>query len=1129
MSINFKKILLAGTALVAVAAFTTQAQALPRVMTAGGTWASSAVPNAATALIADAVTGDAVDITTGAATLLITSGGPTDGGGTNIFSLGAVTDSGAGVGAISITGNTTAGAESVTIASGVIDGNFTVAHADAQATTNQTIAITGGLTVGGAMSVTSVEATAAETQIMTVGGALAVTTTTALTAGALVAGGTTGALTVTGNTTFGGNVTVTGGAGHATANTYTLTLNGATNAFSGAGGLILADGGAGSDAILALSGATAQTVSGIIAGGAVGKINIANALGATFSGTVAGALITIENGGAALNSAATFQNTVASAITLGGAGTGTNTVTFDGTTAGFTATGAIAGAAAGETDNIAVTNTSGAARTITLATASVTNLDNLSVTGSTGTLLTTGQNLTVTASSIGAGATLATTGNTLTTNSTVTGTLRMGGGAVTGTTDGSSAGVGTLDMTVTGTHTGNIGGTTSLAAINVATGAVLTATAAVNATTTTLTGTGTVALGALAHAVTTNIVAAVTGDGAITIADGATTTAVTGNIGTSGSKVATLAIAGAAANLLTTTGNLYINAITANDADTIQFLGTSAAPQTVSGTITDGIVTVGNGVLTSDVTFSGALSSIASGGVTLAATGTFNANAGFTGVYTNLGTTQVNAGKTLTVGNLDEASVGTFNIVVDKTAAVQTFGKIAETGDVDVSNDTIHFVVTGAQPLTTGASVLDNVFGGTAQNTIAGATVTDNSFIYSFALVNDTNNVDVTVTAAAMADVGTTPGNVSVGDVLITDLAASANAQINTIQGNLAAAGTEAEANAVLEAVQPTVDGGAQTAALDVGFATQGISDTRMAAIRSGDGTSGMAAGSSGNGVTMWLQGYGQTANQDLRSGIAGYDANTLGGALGVDSANLMDHGTIGIAFNYGVTNADSDNVNSTDTDVDSYGVNLYANYDLGQEMFVNGQLGYARGNIDSTRHDVVAPGDFANGSTDSNLYSAKLALGRDYAQEYGMTVTPVISAAYNHLRTDGYTETGTAGGGLLTVGSDTNTSVKLGIGGTASWKMKNADGSVMKPAIHAGYTYAATDDRIDVTSSFTGDAGNTAFTSTGADPARHEFNAGVGMTYMTAADWDLSANYDYRYKADYSAHNGVLRASSHF
>jgi hypothetical protein len=70
-------------------------------------------------------------------------------------------------------------------------------------------------------------------------------------------------------------------------------------------------------------------------------------------GTLATNLITVSKTGA--NSAATFKAGVnPTAIVLGdGAGTGTNTVTFDGTTAGFTVAGTVNGTA-GDTDNVVV-------------------------------------------------------------------------------------------------------------------------------------------------------------------------------------------------------------------------------------------------------------------------------------------------------------------------------------------------------------------------------------------------------------------------------------------------------------------------------------------------------------------------------------------------------------------------------------------------------------------------------------------------------------------------------------------------------------------------------------------------------------------------------------------------------
>jgi outer membrane autotransporter protein len=332
----------------------------------------------------------------------------------------------------------------------------------------------------------------------------------------------------------------------------------------------------------------------------------------------------------------------------------------------------------------------------------------------------------------------------------------------------------------------------------------------------------------------------------------------------------------------------------------------------------------------------------------------------------------------------------------------------------------------------------------------------------------------------------------------------------------------------VLESVVTTVDGGAQVAALSVGGQVQGIVDQRMAAVHMGGGLTGMAAGASANGATMWLQGYGQAAEQDLRDDIAGYEADTWGGAVGVDTTKLISNGVIGLAFNYGNTEVDSDNVNTTSTDVDNYGVTLYSNVDLGQQMFFNGQIGYAYNDIEIVRHDVGGAGlASANGDTDSSQYSARLALGRDYAAGNGAILTPVVSAAYTHLETEGYTETGSLAD--LTVADEDADVFNLGVAVNAGWNLKNSDGSTTKPSVHVGYTYDAVGDRVQTTSSFAGDPAAATFVTQGADPARSTFNAGAGITWMTTANWDLSAAYDYQAKEDFDAHNGMVRATAQF
>jgi hypothetical protein len=87
----------------------------------------------------------------------------------------------------------------------------------------------------------------------------------------------------------------------------------------------------------------------------------------------------------------------------------------------------------------------------------------------------------------------------------------------------------------------------------------------------------------------------------------------------------------------------------------------------------------------------------------------------------------------------------------------------------------------------------------------------------------------------------------------------------------------------------------------------------------------------------------------------------------------------------------------------------------------------------------------------------------------------------------------------------------------------------MLKPSVRFGYSYDVMSDRIETTSHFAADPAETVFKTTGSEPARSVFNTGLGLSYMSTADWDLSTNYDYMYKSSYGAHNFVLRGTGYF
>lgn len=1019
---------------------------------------------------------------------------------TDNTAIGAVTDTG-GTPDGNITVQSSAAAD-MTQTIGSIDngtGNFVL-----QNTTNDAdiaVTITNGFDIGGTLTINGdADGTdqSADDLTLTIGGASVVTGITAIDSGDVAGAFTT--LNLDGATnTFTGAVTVTGGDGDA-ANDSSIVLSGAAANF--AGDLTLTDGAAG-QAILTLDGGTtAQNVTGNIAGN--GDINVVNSAGVTFAGTVTSGTVLIEQ--TAADAAATFQNTVNSAITLGAAGTGANTVTFDTTTQAFTVTGAVAGAIAGETNAIVVSGDD----ILTQATDWTANIDTITV-GGTATLNSDAA-LTATTITIGSGTTLDQGVGNINAAVVNNGTLQITGA---GTVTGNVTGTGTLDVDLGNTVTGSITqGAADIAAVT------LNAAGAndYNVGTTTFSGNGTVAFDAGARTITGNFTNASDGEGTITIADNAGTTAIVGNLGAStANSLAALTVTGGAANLVTTTGNLYVDAITLNDADTLQFVGGS---QTVSGTITDGIITVGDGATATNVMFNNTLASIAGATVSANASATYGANAAFTAAYTNTGTTTVNQGATLTIAGADFSDSGNYVFQVSDangTIEATDYGSLTDAdGGATLTPSNLSINVAG----TPGEGTVQFL---TGINTGA-ATLADNSAQYTFTVANNAGNTDITSSRSTLTSLVSASGsNVQNAAVVLDTLSGSTDPQITAINSSLATASTSAEVAEVIEAVTPTVDAGAAVAANAVVNQTTGLTNTQLASLRDGTET-GMVAGNISNGLRAWGQFFGTSGEQDNRDGVDGFDVDTYGLAVGIDTENLGDNWIWGLVFAYADTDVDSRNANTTQSEIESYQIGMYANYDIDDRTYMSGQLGYVMGNIDQTRNNVGGvSGLTASADYDSDTIVARFETGRRYAAGGNTILTPKLMMNYQNFDAEGYTETG-AGGANLQVDGESLNMLELGVAMDAHWDHQQADGSYIQPKLTAGVRHDLIGDQYETTSRFT--AGGANFKTEGFDPAQTTFNAGAGVTYFSTSNWELNAKYDFEFKEDYDAHSGTLNAA---
>lgn len=368
--------------------------------------------------------------------------------------------------------------------------------------------------------------------------------------------------------------------------------------------------------------------------------------------------------------------------------------------------------------------------------------------------------------------------------------------------------------------------------------------------------------------------------------------------------------------------------------------------------------------------------------------------------------------------------------------------------------------------------------------------------------------------------------NANAANVLINNDPAELSSDLREVRGKIIAASSTSEAEAIASSLIPSVSASVAQTTVQTSVQSVGVSNDRMASLRTGSET-GVAAGNISSGLQVWGQGFGRVAEQDRRGGVDGYDVNTYGLAVGLDTANTLASATVGVAFSYANSEVDHNNTNRTKAEIDSYQVSLYGSVDLSSHTYLSGTLGYAWNEIEQARHNVGgAGGPTAIGETQSNQWIAYTELGHTFEMTDRTLFTPHVMAHYQHLDVDGYAERGAGGLGQNVRGYNHDV-LELGVGAELAWDLRNSDGSRVRPALNAGYRHDVINDDVATTSNFIG--GGATFDTDGLKPAAGTVNVGAAMTWDMQSNWSLTADYDYEIKSDYDAHSGSVRAGYKF
>lgn len=309
----------------------------------------------------------------------------------------------------------------------------------------------------------------------------------------------------------------------------------------------------------------------------------------------------------------------------------------------------------------------------------------------------------------------------------------------------------------------------------------------------------------------------------------------------------------------------------------------------------------------------------------------------------------------------------------------------------------------------------------------------------------------------------------------------------------------EAQLAKLAEQLTPEVNGGATQAATTSQNLVSNVTGSRTSSLR------GASSGEAFKDTGVWVQTLYSDASQDLRDGVAGYNAYSRGIAVGADG-KLSDNLTLGLAYSF--INTDVNGKSGNQTEVDSHAFTLYGGFEQGN-YFVDASLTYGLNENDSKRS---IGGTSAKADYDSDLLGLNVVGGYTYHINPQMLVEPRIAARYSLVNIDGYREKGSSA--ALKVEDQRYEAIELGAGLRVAGNYPLGAGTLQPQArLMAYHDFAA--DEAKSTSTFL--LGNTPFVTSGAKAVRNSYEAGVGADYKLGAV-TLGLNYDYIGKSGFDA-----------
>jgi len=562
----------------------------------------------------------------------------------------------------------------------------------------------------------------------------------------------------------------------------------------------------------------------------------------------------------------------------------------------------------------------------------------------------------------------------------------------------------------------------------------------------------------------------------------------------------------------TNTYNVGINAVL-NGSGGLSKLGLGTLTLTAANTYS-GDTEINAGTLRIANTGSLAGAVTVNNGGTLAGSGTVRTTTVLDG-----GTVHAEA-TTLTVdGNYIQNSNATLR--VDASSA-SDYSKLYVAGSASFAANTLIDVnVNSVNTLAIGNMLTDVVKADLGLNS-AGFKVTDNSALFNFRAIEHANSIDLRVVSNSATGIRdavienrhwSALGAADVLDAQLSQAASGDMGQVINALGQLA--NNRAVSRAAMQTL-PLVSG--QQAIQGTLTSFQRLLQGRTA----GGSNSGLSSGDALKNQEAWAHAFGSRAEQDDRSGTAGFSADSWGMAFGAD-AQISADARFGLSYGYAKTsvNGNTDLAGTAQrANIDSHIVSAYGSKEIGNARNISWQADIGMNDSKSTRQ-MEFGGLSRSATADYRTYSAHLgtAITQHIALSSTTTLTPGLRADYSWFNSQSYKETG-ADALNLNVASQKTDAFVLG----ADAHLQHRFSAASRLDANFGVGYDTINKRGNIVAAYAGAPGQ-AFVTTGIDHSPWLVRGGIGFIHTTANGTEVALRYDAEGRSDYLNQTASVRA----